>query len=392
MGRLARYDALALTAGLWFLAKFLRYLFPPLFGTFEGAFGVSASTYGLAFGGLMAGYALLQFPSGALADRLGGVRVITAGALVACAGAAAVTVADGVAVLAAGMLLVGVGTGTHKTVAVALMAAVYPERTGRVLGAMDTVGAFGGVAASAAVVGVTALGAESWRLAFGAAAAAVLVGAGLFARRVPARVPPGAAGGETPDVWRYVARLREPAFGLFVGTAVLSSLAYNGALSFLPYYLEAVGLSATVANALYGLLFAVSVVQPVTGEAGDRFGPLRVAVGTVGLAALGLFALLLGSGPVVLGLAVAALGVGAHGFRPVRGAYLVRVAPVGGAGGSLGVVRTAIMGAGAAAPVLVGAATTAAGPRAGFALLAAAAAGALVLVGTLALRTEAGGF
>ena len=391
MRDLARYDALALTAGLWFLAKFLRYLFPPLYATFESAFGISTSAFGLAFGGLMAGYALLQFPSGALADRLGGVRVIAVGAIISSGGALLVAGATSVAALVLGMVLVGVGTGAHKTVAVALMAAVYPDRTGRALGAMDTLGAFGGVGASAAVVGIAALGPGGWRLAFAAAAGAGLLGTVLFVRRVPARVPDSATTGETPAAGSYLARLREPAFGTFVAAAVLSSLAYNGALSFLPYYLGAVGLPATTANALYGLLFAVSVVQPVTGEASDRFGTLRVATATLGLTTLGLGGLLVGSGPLALGAAVIALGAGAHGFRPVRGAYLVRVAPSGGAGGSLGVVRTALMAAGAVAPVLVGAVTGAAGPRAGFALLAAAAAAALVLVAALA-RSQQGDF
>jgi len=388
MRDLSRYDALALTAGLWFLAKFLRYLFPPLFATFESAFGVSTSAFGLAFGGLMAGYALLQFPSGALADRLGGVWVIAAGAAVSSVGALVVAGATGLATLVLGMLLVGVGTGAHKTVAVALMAAVYPDRTGRALGAMDTLGAFGGVGASAAVVGIAALGPGGWRLAFAAAAGAGLLGTALFLRRVPPRVPEGAGGGETPAVGRYLMRLREPAFGTFVAAAVCSSLAYNGALSFLPYYLGAVGLSSTTANALYGLLFAVSVVQPVTGEASDRVGTLRVAVATLGLTTLGLVGLLVGSGPLALGASVVALGAGAHGFRPVRGAYLVRVAPSGGAGGSLGVVRTALMGAGAVAPALVGAVTDAAGPRAGFALLAGSATLALALVAALARRQD----
>ncbi|MFB6121722.1 MAG: MFS transporter [Halobacteriaceae archaeon] len=391
MRRLQRYDALALTAGLWFLAKFLRYLFPPLFPTFRAEFGVSTSTFGLAFSALMVGYALLQFPSGALADRLGGVRVITAGVVVSSAGAALVAVADGLGVVVVGMLLVGVGTGAHKTVAVALMAAVYPDSTGRALGAMDTLGAFGGVGASAAMVVIAALGHGSWRLAFAGGAVVGLLGAALFARRVPTRVPEGATDGETPDVRRYLARLRDPAFGAFVAATVLSSLAYNGALSFLPYYLGAVGLAEPTANALYGALFVVSVVQPVTGEASDRFGTLRVAVATLGLTTLGLVGLLVGSGVLALGAAVVALGAGAHGFRPVRGAYLVRVAPAGGAGGSLGVVRTVLMAAGAAAPALVGLVTDAAGPRAGFGLLAASAAGALTLVGALT-HWEDGGF
>jgi fucose permease len=51
-------------------------------------YGVSNTQLGLVFAGLMLGYAAMQFPSGALADRLGTVAAVTGGAVVAAAGAA----------------------------------------------------------------------------------------------------------------------------------------------------------------------------------------------------------------------------------------------------------------------------------------------------------------
>ena len=77
--RFARFDALVVTALVWFLGKFLRYAFPPLFETIGTTYGVSRTVLGTAFTGLMLVYAAMQFPSGLLADRLGAVRVITAG-------------------------------------------------------------------------------------------------------------------------------------------------------------------------------------------------------------------------------------------------------------------------------------------------------------------------
>jgi len=388
MARLARYDALALTAGLWFLAKFLRYLFPPLFVAFEAAFGLSPATLGLAYGGLMAAYAAMQFPSGALADRVGGVRVIAAGGLVAAAGAGAVAAAPGPALLILGMALVGLGTGAHKTVAIALLGGIYPRHTGRVLGAMDTLGSLGGVGAAGAVVAAAAVGPGGWRAAFAGAAALGVLLVVAFARRVPRRVPDDLSEPDTPPVRRHLARLRDPRFGAFVAATVLFSLSYNGAVAFLPYYLGVAGLGDGVAGGLYGVFFAVSVVQPATGALADRAGTLPVAVGTLALAAVGLAALLALDGALALGAAVVAFGVGAHGFRPVRGAYLVRVAPAGGAGGSLGVVRTAIMGAGAVAPAAVGAATTAGGVALAFGGLLAALVVATAVVAALALAGE----
>lgn len=59
---LRRYDALALTALVWFLGKFIRYAFPPLFGRFEVIYGVSRTALGAAFSGLMLVYAAMQLP------------------------------------------------------------------------------------------------------------------------------------------------------------------------------------------------------------------------------------------------------------------------------------------------------------------------------------------
>lgn len=445
--RLREFDALLLTALIWFLAKFLRYAFPPLFGTFRAQFGVSRTAVGTAFGAMMLVYALMQFPSGALADRLGAVRVVAAGAVVAAAGAFSLVVpaapgdlgglptsVDGAfAALVSGMLLVGLGTGAHKTVAVRLLSRIYPARTGRALGVLDTFGAFGGVAAPAAVVAATGAGAVAvgWRGVFLAGAAAGVTLTVLFVVRVPRRVPDAAGGrtgeaagagpaaetgtetatrveagpdpekpagadrGETTGVTdgpgrgirRYGAPFVRRRFSLFVAVTVLFSFGYNGVVAFLPLYLtESAGLGPAFAGLLYSALFAVSIVQMATGELSDRVGPLPVVGGTLALATAGLGLLLVGEGPVTLAVGVVAFGLGGHGYRPVRGSYLVSVIPEAVAGGTLGVVRTLIMAAGALSPAVVGTLSDAAGFDAGFAALAASMVGGLACTGVLLAR------
>lgn len=395
-GRFARFDALALASLVWFLAKFLRYAFPPLFGTLEGTYDVSRATLGAAFTGFMLVYALMQFPSGLLADRVGSVKVVVAGALLASAGALVLVVDSPFLVLATGMVLMGAGTGAHKTVAVRLLSRVYPDRTGRVLGVFDTAGTFGGVAAPVAVV--VALRAPEvfgagWRTLFFASGLAGIIFALAFLARVPAR--PRVSGmveasrdpGSDASAWMYVAMFADPRFSGFVIVTVLFSFAYNGAVAFLPLFLtEEVGLDAATANLLFSALFVVSVVQLVTGEVSDRVGSLPVLTLTLGLASAGLLATLLPinlPGPVLLSVAVVCLGLGAHGFRPVRGAYLTSIVPTAVAGGSLGVVRTLLMGSGAIAPAIVGYLSETAGFRPAFWLLAAALVSATCLCGLL---------
>jgi MFS family permease len=392
LGRLARLDALVLASLLWFMAKFLRYTFPPLFGTLSATFGVSTTALGVAFSGFMVVYALMQFPSGLLADRLGSVVVIAGGSLLAAVAALALALDAPFVVLVGAMVVMGAGTGTVKTVAVRLLSGVYPSRTGRALGILDTFGAFGGAAAPAAVVAVASLPVlfgAGWRTLF---LGSGVVGIGLVAAFVlrvspprPATAATGAGDGGL-DTRAYAALFRDRRFGVFLLVTLLVAFGYNGTVAFLPLYLtREAGLASATAGAIYSALFVASLVQLLTGEASDRVGTLPVLVVTLLLGAVALAALVLltGGSALALGAAVVALGLGAHGYRPVRGAYLMAVVPDSLAGGGLGVVRTLLMGAGAVAPAVVGYLSETAGFRPAFWLLAATMAAAALLTGGL---------
>ncbi|MGQ3328902.1 MFS transporter [Halorubrum sp. FL23] len=391
LARAREYDVLVLAALIWFLGKFVRYAFPPLFGPLQASYGVSNAAVGAAFSGFMAVYAALQFPSGAIADRVGAVRVIAAGAAVAGVGALSLIADTSFAVLAGVMLVIGAGTGAHKTVAVRLLSRVYPVRTGRALGAHDTFGALGGVAAPAAVTLFVAappalaallsrLPGADWRGLFVVTGVAALALAAAFSLRVPGRLPADADRGpdrEGPDPGArdYLSLFEDRRVAGFVLVTIAFSFAYNGAVAFLPLYLsQAGGLSTATANLLYSGLFAVTFVQLVSGDLSDRLGRFPVMVAALGLAAAALVGVVAvaETGPVVLGALVVAFGLGSHGFRPVRGAYLIEALPERLAGGGLGVVRTLLMAAGALAPATVGAVADASGFRAAFGLLAGA--------------------
>lgn len=391
-GRLVRYDALVLTAAIWFLAKFLRYVFPPLFDSFGASYGVSDAILGTAFSGLMLVYAAMQFPSGVLADRLGSVTVITTGAVVAAAAALVLVADSSFPVLVAAMLVIGAGTGAHKTVAVRLLARAYPARTGRALGVLDTTGALSGVVAPAAVVAVASLAfgpIANWHLLFLVAGFAGLALALTFRIQVPKRVPDdsrdvdvgsSSRGGE---IARYVSLFRDWRFSTFALLTVLFSFTYNGLVAFAPRYLTVEAqLTTATASVLYSGLFAASLVQLVTGNLSDRVGRLPIIIATLGFASVSLVAFisLTGTGsPLLLGGLLVAVGIGSHGFRPVRGAYLMAAVPDDVAGGGLGVVRTLLMGAGAIAPAIVGTISETAGFSAAFWLLASTIVGATAL-------------
>lgn len=364
LASLSRFDALLLASAIWLLAKALRYAFPPLFATFESTYGVSTAVVGTVFTGLMMAYAVMQFPSGALADRFGPVRVITGGVAVAGVAALVIALSSHFLVLVAAMVLVGAGTGAHKTVAVGLLSLTYPNRTGRALGVHETVGAFGGAVAPAAVVAVAGaplfLGVDpDWRLLFLVGAVFAFALAAWFALRAPRRMPdaydPSAGPAADAGIREYLGPFAERRFSLFVAATVLYSFVYNGVTAFLPLFLvRHGGLTPSTAGFVYSALFVVSLVQTVTGDLSDRVGPLPVMGGLVVVAGVALSAMLVVAGPLALGATVVVFGIAGHGYRPVRGAYFVRIIPDDVAGGTLGVVRTAIMVAGAASPAFVG--------------------------------------
>lgn len=384
-------SVIGLTAGLWFLGKFLRYAFPPLFEPLQAAYAIDNATIGLAFTGFMICYAAMQFPAGLLGDRLGTVRVVALGGVVAGTAATALIVEAGFPLLVVGMLVIGAGTGMHKTVAVTLLADAYQDRHGRMLGIHDTIGAGAGIVAPLAVV--VALDQAGWRSLFlvaGIAALALGVATATYLpRRLPADVGRPDEDRSRPSMGQYVGLFRRPRFGLFAVVTVLFAFAYNGLVAFLPLYLtDVAGLTVGRAGVLYSLLFAMTVVQLVTGELSDRTGRLPVILGCLAVGLAGMTVLITSTSAVWLAVAVLAFGVGGHGYRPVRDAYLTSILPEAVAGGGLGIVRMLLMAAGASAPAIVGVIADTAGFRPAFAVLGLAVFGAVLAVGVLLLGDE----
>lgn len=367
LSRLKQFDVLVLTSLIWFLSKYLRYVLPPLFEPLKSTYGVSNAALGMTVTGFLLVYAVMQFPSGLLADSLGSVRVIIGGTLLTAICSLALVVNSPFVVLVGMMILMGAGTGTHKTVAVELLSRTYTKRTGLALGVLDTFGTFGGAAAPATVVlftGLPPVFGDSWRTIF---LCSGFVGIGLaiaFTSRAPKRIAatysiePEQSDSSNIEPSQYAALFQRWQFTIFVLITVLFSFAYSGATAFLPLYLtEEANVSINTANLLYSILFLVSPVQLFTGEASDRVGTLVIISLTLGLAtvAIVMLSVISGSGGLLaLGATIVCLGIGAHGYRPVRGVYVMSIVPESIAGGSLGVVRTLLMIAGAFGPAVIG--------------------------------------
>lgn len=123
--RLRNADILVLMSLLWFLILFLRYILPPLFPTFQEQYAITTVELGLAYSGLLFAYAVMQFPAGWVADRIGKVNMITTGGLVFVFSTLLIAISTTWAVLLGGILLIGLGTGGHKILSPASFEAVY---------------------------------------------------------------------------------------------------------------------------------------------------------------------------------------------------------------------------------------------------------------------------
>lgn len=395
---LTAYDVLAISSGIWFMVLFVRYLLPPLFPHIQDVYGVGSAETGLLLTVLMTCYALMQFPSGALSDRFGRDRVITASTVSFSAAALVVATPGGFGLLLVGVALVGLGTGAFKTVVLNHLAEVYPRQAGQTIGFMDTVGQFGGVLAPALVVALLSRS-IGWRSAFVAAA---FVGFGLAvvshrriagdggatdgADRSPADDateqgdglgeaadgPDDAAENAAKDAARdaaedaaaaadrgrdssYLDAFLNPTFTAVVVVSMLFTVAWGGLTAFLPLYLiEQKGFAPGLANLVYGGLFVMTLSQPLTGWLGDRTGKLPVLTAVVGLGGVGILGLLVADSVLVAVVGTFAFGAGFHGFRPVRSSYLVEAIADAVGGGTLGIVRTLVSGCAAVSPVAVG--------------------------------------
>jgi MFS family permease len=379
---LRTFDLVFLVAGIWFMVQFLRYVFPPLFGTFQDLYAVSNTQTGALFTLLMLGYSAMQFPAGWLSDRLNEVTVIVAGVGVFTAAAVFTAFAPTFVLLTVTAVGIGIGTGVHKTVAIPYLSKTYPERTGLALGVMDTIGQFGGMVAPIVVVAILA-SALPWSSVFVIGALISAGIGGVFYKR--ARKHQNSALDDSDEEVdgqseleetetspkQYAAVFSDRKLLIFVIVTVLFTFAWNGLSAFFPLFLsDEKGLSAGMAGFAYSLLFAASVSQMATGVASDRRGRLGISLLLFGVMAFGIVSLLIVESTVLLLVVTVVTGIGFHGFRPVRDSYLMELIPESLGGGALGIIRTAMTVIGALAPATIGFLTDQVGYVPAFGLIA----------------------
>ncbi len=334
-------------------------------------FDATRSSIGLALTGLWAVYALLQFPSGVLADRYGEGPLVVLALAVTGLGALLVALAPSVGVFAVCLLVLGGGAGLFFAPASALVSRLY-EQQGRALGVLTASGAVAGVLFPAAggFLGVR----FGWRPAVGAGAAVAAVVLVATLLTVPRARPanPGRGLEVLLDLRRHARLLARPPVAYSVVLGVLVGFTFQGVTSFLPTFLvEYHDLTADLAGVAFGAVFGLSsVAQPVAGSLSDRYSrDLAIAI-SAGVALSGVVLLLAASTDPGLVTGLVLLGVGVSWPGPVQARFFDQLGD-DERGYGFGLLRTVYLLLASLGSVVVGSLVDLGGWTAGFGALVA---------------------
>ncbi len=242
----------------------LNVLYPLLqaqFGLSYGAIGALKTVYS---GAMASG----QIPSGMLAERFGGVRVLALGTALITVGYCLAGLSGSLYGVIAGLLLAGLGGSTQHPIASSLVAAVYHGQQSRTaLGTYNFTGDVGKVALPALFAMIAA--ALGWQQAMIVMAALALLGAGAILATLKPIVLHGRA-----EASKVVAGQDRPwAYRLLFAIHIADDLVRSGFLIFLPFLLRAKGADLPTIGLGLSLLFAGGAAgKLVMGWIGQRLG------------------------------------------------------------------------------------------------------------------------
>jgi MFS family permease len=346
------------------------YLLLPLW---QAEFGLGYAAVGMLralYTGAMAG---LQVPAARVAQRVGGARMLTAGTAVAAAAYLCFGASSSFAMLAAALLLGGIGSSTQHPIASSLVAAAYEgPRSRGALGTYNFAGDLGKMALPSITAGLIVV--ISWRSAASVVGTIGLAGA-LAIALLLWRAPTGRA--DCTDPLPVDTKAYEPlngprsGFAILLAIGIIDSATRMGFLTFLPFLLRAKGAGLPEIGVALTLVFAGGAAgKLVCGFLGARLGVLPTVLITEGATAVGILALL----PLPIGSALALLpiiGVALNGTSSVLYGTVPDLVTAERRERAFGVFYTGTIGAGALSPALYGLFSDAIGVPAAMLLVAA---------------------
>jgi MFS family permease len=256
----------------FFLSILLRYVNAVIARDLAADFALSPSDLGLLTSAYFLVFAVFQIPLGVLLDRFGPRRVLATLLVFAAAGGLVFGLAQGVATLALGRALLGLGVSGCLMGSIKAFTLWFPlSRLATLNGWILAIGALGAMAATAPVEALA--GAAGWRAVFYLLAACCAAVSALIFCVVPERPLPGA--GET---WsRQFSEIGAILSNLFFWRVALTLIVVHGAYQALqglwlaPWLADIGGQSRSeVARTLLAGSLAYGVGSVIFGTLADR--------------------------------------------------------------------------------------------------------------------------
>lgn len=312
------------------------------FGLGYGALAVLRAVYG----GTMAG---LQLSAGRLSQRIGRRATLALGTLLAALGYAAAGVSGSLLGLGVALAVSGCGSSVQHPLASAAVSHAYGQRARGPLGVYNFAGDLGKAALPAAMSLLVA--GMPWRHALWAMAVLGILVAAALALLLPSlpRAAPVAqrqAGGG-PDA-------PGSGFQLLLAIGVLDTAVRMGVLTFLPFLLQAKGISPSMLGTALAMVFIGGAAGKfVCGWLGERLGVTGTVLATEGGTAACIVAVLLCPlGPALVLLPL--LGLMLNGTSSVLYGTVPDIAPPSGIERAFAVFYTGTIASGALSPIAYG--------------------------------------
>jgi len=353
-----RYQHTLLVAA--FLANFTnnasRLVISPLVPNVIDSFSVSKSAVGLALTGMWAVYALLQFPSGIIADRIGDYRVIVLSLALTLCGSLLLALSPSFVLFGCFVIFLGAGAGLYFVVGTSMLTKAFRQR-GQVLGFHSAAGPAAGLVVPTFAASVAVR--YGWRLALLVGAALALPVLAVFVGRIRPVEPienTESSERERPTVVATtLTLLGRPSVLYMTFIGVATAYTWQSFTAFFPTFLvEYRGFGLAEASLLFGVVFGLSAVtQPLYGRLSDRVAREAVLALVLLLAAIGFGTLVVADRFLVTALGVFVLGLG-FGWGGVFQSRFMDLFTDEQRGTAYGLVRTIYMFLGALGPVVTG--------------------------------------
>jgi MFS family permease len=344
---------LAVSLG-WFLTIGVRTIYPALLPAITDEFGVGTATAGIFIAVLWTPYAIMQFPSGAIADAVGERLVLVGSLALTIAGVCAIFLSTTLALFVGATVLLGVGTGSFGTTRLTVVAVSFDRMETTAISVSQAAGNIGNVVmtAAAGLVSVYA----GWRWGFGYTVALLALSAVTIWVFVPRMASETTDGEPFARTMRTVlSTIRRPRVLAVTALLTADMIIYQIVTGFLPIYLvDMKGLTTGTAATVYSLFYAGAIgLQFVSGIVADRRGN-RVAIATfLGLSVPAFVLLVLAQSLPAILLSVVLLSSVLGSWPPVN-AVAIDALPEAIQGSAFGLLRTFYTIVGAVGPPVVG--------------------------------------